>query len=174
VSSALAANLAGAPDSVLELVGQGMRDTVRIAGGDPGLWTEIVMANAGPLAEQLSELAARLTGLSDALCRGTPEPLQVLLDEGQRGQRRIPGKHGGAARSFHAVSVLIRDARGELARLFADAAAAGLNIEDLQLDHAPGLPYGVIDLFVTPAVAPQLVAALTDRDWRVLQVRATR
>ena len=35
---------------VLSLAGQGLRDTVRIAGSDPRLWTDIVTANAASLA----------------------------------------------------------------------------------------------------------------------------
>jgi prephenate dehydrogenase len=62
---------------------------------------------------------------------------------------------------FDVVSVVVPDAPGELARLLADAAAAGVNVEDLRVEHAPGQPKGVVELLVQPAVAARLVAALT-------------
>jgi prephenate dehydrogenase len=80
---------------------------------------------------------------------------------------RIPGKHGGPARSFTAVQVVISDRPGELARLFAAAAAAGVNIEDVGIEHSPGAPVGVAELSVRPAAAGPLITALADAGWPV-------
>jgi len=56
---------------------------------------------------------------------------------------RIPGKHGGPARAFTGVQVVLSDRPGELARLFSAAAAVGINIEDVGIEHSPGAPLGV-------------------------------
>jgi len=53
VASAMAARLEGAPAEALGLAGQGLRDVTRIAAGDTGLWTQILAANAEPVAEVL-------------------------------------------------------------------------------------------------------------------------
>jgi prephenate dehydrogenase len=52
VSVAMAARLAEPATSAgaLRLAGQGLRDVTRIAAGDPSLWTQILAANAGPVA----------------------------------------------------------------------------------------------------------------------------
>ncbi len=91
----------------------------------------------------------------------------ALLERGQAGVDRIPGKHGGAPREFAAVGVVIRDQPGELARLFHAAGAAGVNIEDVRIEHSPGLPVGVAELSVRPGDAAALLDALQAGGWPV-------
>ena len=61
---------------------------------------------------------------------------------------RIPGKHGGKPPELTVVQVVIADKPGELARLFTAAGAASVNIEDIRIEHSPGLPVGVAELSV--------------------------
>jgi prephenate dehydrogenase len=91
----------------------------------------------------------------------------ALLDRGQAGVARIPGKHGGAPREFAVVQVVIPDQPGELARLFDATGAAGVNIEDVRIEHSPGLPVGVAELSVRPAEAGVLLDALEAGGWPV-------
>jgi prephenate dehydrogenase len=169
VAAAMAARLEEAPADALELAGQGLRDVTRIAAGDTALWTQILTANAAPVAEVLAEVAADLAEAARALTHG-PEgskSVTVLLDRGQAGVTRIPGKHGGQAPEFTALQVVIRDQPGELARLFDAAGAAGVNIEDVRIEHSPGLPVGVAELSVRPAQAGPLLNALEAEGWPV-------
>ena len=46
--------------------------------------------------------------------------------------------------------MVIPDRPGELARLFEAAGEAGINIEDVGIEHSPGLPAGVAELSVAP------------------------
>ena len=68
-ASAVAGQLsATAPEAIaLTLAGQGLRDTVRIAGSDPLLWADILTANAAALAPIVRSLAAELGEVADAL-----------------------------------------------------------------------------------------------------------
>ncbi|GAA3167564.1 prephenate dehydrogenase [Planomonospora alba] len=90
-----------------------------------------------------------------------------LLRRGVAGTGRIPGKHGGPARDYATVQVIIGDRPGELARLFQVAQAAGVNIEDVRLEHAPGLPLGAADLSVQPEAVDALVRALRAHGWHL-------
>ncbi len=167
VAAAMAARLEGAPAEALDLAGQGLRDVTRIAAGDTGLWTQILAANAEPVAEVLAAVAADLDDAARMLTEGDPKSVATLLDHGQAGVARIPGKHGGEPREFTAVQVVIRDQPGELARLFAAAGAADVNIEDVRIEHSPGLPVGVAELSVRPAEAGTLLDALEAGGWPV-------
>jgi prephenate dehydrogenase len=169
VAAAMAARLDEAPGEALDLAGQGLRDMTRIAAGDPALWTQILSANAAPVAEVLAVVAADLAEAARILADGDdPEKaVAALLDRGQAGVARIPGKHGGAAREFAVVQVVIPDQPGALARLFHATGAAGVNIEDVRIEHSPGLPVGVAELYVRPASAGLLVEALEAGDWPV-------
>jgi prephenate dehydrogenase len=63
--------------------------------------------------------------------------------------------------------VVIPDRPGELARLFQATGEAGVNIEDVRIEHSPGLPVGVAELSVRPAEAAQLLDALDRGGWPV-------
>jgi prephenate dehydrogenase len=167
VAAAMAARLEAAPQEALDLAGQGLRDVTRIAAGDTGLWMQILSANAAPVAEVLTAVAADLAEAARMLSQDDPKPVEKLLEVGQAGVARIPGKHGGAPREFTVVQVVIPDQPGELARLFEATGAAGINIEDVRIEHSPGLPVGVAELSVRPAEAAALLTALEAGGWRV-------
>jgi prephenate dehydrogenase len=65
------------------------------------------------------------------------------------------------------VQVVIPDVPGELARLFAAAGDAGVNIEDVGIEHSPGLPVGVAELVVRPEAVARLTEALAASGWPV-------
>ena len=169
VAAAMAARLEEAPGEALDLAGQGLRDVTRIAAGDTALWTQILSGNAAPVAEVLAAVAADLAEAARVLAEDddSDKAVAALLDRGQAGVARIPGKHGGAPREFAVVQVVIPDQPGELARLFEAAGAAGVNIEDVRIEHSPGLPVGVAELSVRPAEAGVLLDALEAGGWPV-------
>jgi prephenate dehydrogenase len=173
VAAAVAASCADASESTLALAGPGLRDVTRIAAGDAMLWTEILTANARPVRQTLlaiaDQLAAAAQTLADILAgQGeSAKHLTALLETGRDGAAKIPGKQGGPAPDYALLQVVIGDKPGELARLFAAADAAGINIEDLRIEHSPGLPVGVAELSVRPEAAEQLSAALADGGWPV-------
>jgi len=177
VSAVMAARLEYASEDATRIAGPGLRDVTRIAAGDPALWEEILTANATAVADILDEYAADLAAVVGALRalnaadpdkRGVGrEELVELLRRGNAGQARIPGKHGSPRVPYAAVSVVISDAPGELARLFAAAGAAGVNIEDLTIEHSPGQAVGLVTLQVAPGAADELGSRLIERGWTV-------
>ena len=77
----------------------------------------------------------------------------------------IPGKHGGPSQPMVSVFVSVPDHPGELARLFADAGASEVNIEDVHIDHDPGRETGLVELVVAEGRSEQLLALLESRGW---------
>lgn len=183
VASAAAARLRDADAGSLDLAGQGLRDTTRVADGDPDLWTDILVANAEPVAAVLDALIADLRELTAALRPAADEPgttgpkdaaaeqdrdvVADLLRRGAAGRMRVPGKRGGATSVYTVVPVVIRDRPGELGRLFETAGTAGVNVEDVALEHSPGLPVGVAELSVRPEQASVLTERLLELGWSV-------
>jgi prephenate dehydrogenase len=166
-AAAVAARLEAAPEVALGLAGQGVRDVTRIAAGDPALWIGILSSNAAPVADVIEAVAADLTATAAALREGGETAVTALLRRGGAGRRRLPGKHGDRAGTYAVVSVLIPDRPGELALLFQAAGVAGVNIEDVTIEHSPGRPVGVVELSVTPAAAQRLADELRARGWSV-------
>lgn len=179
VSSMVAARLAGADETAVRLCGGGIRDVTRIAASQPAMWLDILSANPGPVADVLSGIAEDLETTVKALRElqaeaddGRKEGLAVLEDllrRGNTGRARVPGKHGSAPAAYEVVSVLVSDRPGELARIFADAGRAGVNVEDVRIEHATGQQAGLAELMVDPAAATVLSAALRERGWSIRQ-----
>jgi len=168
MSSLAAGTLVDAPSAHLELSGQGVRDVTRIAASDPGLWTQIVSANSPALSGLLEEIRDELDRLLVALSKEeAADEVTAVLHRGVSGAVRVPGKHGTPHMDLVTVLVTIPDRPGQLARLFADAAASGANVEDLRIDHSPGRPVGEVELAVKPGSEDQLVEVLTERGWSV-------
>lgn len=171
ISSLLAARLAAADDSDLALAGQGVRDTTRIAASDPKLWLQILSANAEELLPVLKDFETDLESVIHSLeqvdSTGSLAKLGKALEAGNQGIARLPGKHGSRNTSYAQVVVMIDDKPGELARLLTEVGVAGLNIEDLKLDHATGAQVGLVELAVLPAIEGKLVETLKSNGWRL-------
>jgi prephenate dehydrogenase len=173
-ASLVAARLRDASDPAVALAGQGLRDVTRIAASDPRLWTQILAGNASAvravlvaLRSDLDEVIGALEGLSDGDGRGALEVVHRTVGNGNVGYARIPGKHGAAPTAYATVVVVVPDTPGALGQLLTDMGSAGVNLEDLRLDHGLGQPFGLAEVSVMPAAVEQLLAALDERGWRV-------
>lgn len=167
VASMVAAGLEALGDTEVRLSGQGLRDVTRLAASDPDLWTEILSSNAAPVAEALEGLIDRLERVREGLLEGESDQVRAALAAGVEGHRKVPGKHGSAPVAYAVVPVVVADRPGELGRLFADAGATGVNLEDVRIEHAAGRPTGLVELEVRPEVAPALAEGLRAAGWDV-------
>jgi prephenate dehydrogenase len=184
VSSALAGRLAeddDTPGLALELSGPGLADTTRLAASNAHLWTEILVANAALVAPHLRAVSRDLASLAEALdalsdvstdARSTDREsatgaVDAFLRRGNAGRARVPVKRGELAGAFSGVRVELDDEPGQLARLFVAAGEAGVNVEDVRVEHVPGRQRGVIELLVAPGAQGRLRAALGDAGWHV-------
>ena len=172
VSSLLAARLASADSADVSLAGQGLRDTTRIAASDPKLWMQILSANSTQVSSVLKsvrdDLDQILEALTDTSKPGALTSIGKLLESGNQGVAKIPGKHGSSATKYSKVTVMIDDKPGELARLLTEIGQIGINLEDLTLEHATGAQVGLPELYVLPSSEAELVSALTERGWKIV------
>lgn len=160
VASVLAGELMDAEGSYIELAGQGIRDTIRIAGSDSNLWTEILSDNSQYISQQVTRVANHLLDFASALEEGNRESVTAKLVKGNKGRDRLPGKHGSSQQSTSVLVVRLDDKPGELARLFTVAAQANVNLEDVRIDHSLGQPTGLVELTLAPNSVSILKPAL--------------
>ena len=165
VASLLAAQLKGAKSEDLDLAGAGLRDTTRIAASDPELWQEIISSNAQEILPLLINLQNDLGSLIQSL----DDPVKVgsFIAAGNEGRSKIPGKHGGKAREYTQLPVVIEDKPGQLAALFDECAKASVNVEDLTIEHSPGQFTGLITLALSASDAAILQKHLEESGWNV-------
>ena len=176
-ASLVASRLRDLPAGAVALSGQGIRDVTRIAASDPSMWTQILSGNAPAIRAVLESLAEELDAVLVALRHLESEPndgavgaravLARAVADGNAGQARIPGKHGAAPTTYASVVVVVPDEPGALGRLLRDVGEAGVNMEDLHLEHGVGQPFGLADLSVLPAAVQPLMTALSSLGWRV-------
>jgi prephenate dehydrogenase len=164
-ASLLAAQLLNAESELLDLAGAGLRDTTRIAASSPALWDEILSSNSSELLPLLINLQSDLAAFIARL--GASASVSDLIERGNQGRSKIPGKHGGAAREYALLPVVIEDKPGQLAALFDECASAEVNVEDLTIEHSPGQFTGLITLALSAKDAQTLQAHLTNSGWSV-------
>ena len=165
VSSLLAGQLLSGERSALELSGAGLRDTTRIAASNATLWDEILSSNSTEIVPLLISLQNDLAALVEAL--NSNASVSSFIEKGNQGRALIPGKHGGAAREYTYLPVVIEDKPGQLAALVSECAKANVNIEDLTIEHSPGQFTGLITLALSKNDADVLSAHLIGSGWNV-------
>jgi prephenate dehydrogenase len=165
VASLLAGQLLSGDRAALELSGAGLRDTTRIAASDPALWDEIFASNSAEITPLLISLQSDLTALIEAL--QSSASVSSFIEKGNQGRSLIPGKHGGVAREYTYLPVVIEDKPGQLAALVSECAKVNVNIEDLTIEHSPGQFTGLITLALSKSDANVLSAHLIGSGWNV-------
>ena len=168
-ASLLAKQLTGTPLEWMELAGQGLRDTTRIAGSDEQLWKEIIYSNRSEISVLLTSLQNDLVQMIQSL--DDPAEIESLIAAGRAGKAMIPGKHGGIAREYAYLPIVIDDKPGQLGAIFNECAAMQVNVEDLNIEHSPGQLSALITLSLSSQDAEKLSAHLTSIGWNVHPVR---
>ena len=168
-ASLIAKQLDGTPAEWMELAGQGLRDTTRIAGSDESLWKEIIHSNRAELEQLLINLQNDVATMIDSL--DNPEAISKLIAQGRAGKALIPGKHGGKAREYWYLPIVIDDKPGQLSAIFNECSAMDVNVEDLTIEHSPGQLSALITLALSENDAVKLSSHLTSIGWNVHPIR---
>src|SRR5665811_1947441 len=176
-ASLVASRLRDLSSGAVALSGQGIRDVTRIAASDPGMWTQILAGNVPAIRGVLESLAEELDAVLVALRHLESDPdagsvgaravLARTVADGNAGQALIPGKHGAAPTAYATVIVVVPDEPGALGRLLRDVGEAGVNMEDLHMEHEIGQMFGLAELAVLPAAVQPLITALSSLGWPV-------
>jgi len=169
ISSLLATQLIGSTEAALDLAGQGLRDTSRIAGSDEKLWSEIIFSNREEISTLLINLQSDLENLIESL--DDPAEIEEFLKKGRQGKSLIPGKHGGKARAYSFLPIVIDDKPGQLAAIFNECAVMNVNVEDFGIEHSPGQLSALITLSLSDEDSIKLSEHLRSIGWNVHPIR---
>ena len=135
------------------------RQRSRAVGADLGANSAAVLAE---LRHVRDELAVLINALEAAPATADSRD---QLERGVAGTQKIPGKHGAAQSRYSQVVVEIPDAPGALGRLFAEVGAAGVNVEDISIEHDQVREVGYLAFSVAPDRAGGLTQLMTNRGW---------
>ncbi|MEU6352345.1 prephenate dehydrogenase [Streptomyces sp. NPDC047072] len=174
VATLMAARLGDASREALALAGQGVRDVIRVSGGDAALWTDIIRSNAPAVAEILGELMKdleALTGALNALEVSAPAPedalgaVRELLRRGRDGWEAV--YEPGGAPGQVTLTVPLADRPGEVDRLIDAAQGAGVCPDGIDLCWSQGSSELSARLAAPPLTAESVRRTLADGGWRV-------
>jgi prephenate dehydrogenase len=155
-----------APAALRSLVASGFKDTTRIAASDPDLWVDICTTNAPSIVSALDALGDRLAVLRKLVAGGDRDGLREVLSEAQSARLHIPTKPGSSPRGLRELVVHIADRPGSLAAVFRVLGAAGVNVEDLSIDHELQGGSGNMHVWVAGREALAVaVTALSSAGW---------
>jgi prephenate dehydrogenase len=163
-----------APAALRSLVASGFRDTTRIAASEPDLWVDICATNSPSIVAALDALSQRITLLRELVATGDREGLHQVLKEAQSARLHIPTKPGSSPRGQRKLVVHIADRPGSLAAIFRILGAAGVNVEDLAIDHELQGGSGNLQIWVAgrEALATAL-ASLSSAGWTAHEAEGT-
>jgi prephenate dehydrogenase len=116
----------------LPATGPGFRDATRIAGANPPLWADILLANRQATVVQLDEAIARLGEARQALAEGDRDALLRLQSEAARERQALLEAQLGEWEQSE-VRVMVPNRPGVIAKLALDLGRAGINISDMTL-----------------------------------------
>lgn len=121
---------------LLLLAAGGFRDATRVAASNPDLWSEICAENREAIVAVLDEYRDRVEALRTSLAKADDERLRGELAAARAARRDLPRKTVPEG-ALVELRLAVPDRPGVLAEVTTTVGRAGVNIEDLAIEHAP-------------------------------------
>ena len=143
----------------LPQVGPSFRDTTRVAGANPAIWTDIFTANGDAVAGEIDGVVDRLRAAADLLRSGDPEAVEAWQRDAAVAHARL-AEAGLAGGTLTELRVSVENRPGVVAEIALALGRAGVNIEDMALYPAADMRTGAISLWVAGAEDADRAAAV--------------
>ena len=140
-------------------VGPSFRDTTRVAGANPAIWTDIFASNREALAGEIDAVVERLRGAAELLRSGDDDALAEWHRGAQADRRRLHEAELVGGELFQ-LRVSVENRPGTVAEIALALGRAGVNIEDMALYPAADMRTGAVSLWITGAEEVARAAAV--------------
>ncbi len=149
VANALVAEAAGdlASGERVPEVGPSFRDATRVAGSNPGIWTDIFASNREAIADSVEAVARRLGEAAALIRSGDREAIAAWHGAAGEDRRRLLEAERPDG-PLHELRIVVANEPGTMARLALALGEAGVNIEDMALHPAADMTSGAVSLWV--------------------------
>jgi prephenate dehydrogenase len=134
-------------DERLPRVGPSFRDMTRVAGANPGIWTDIYLSNSQAIADEIDAAVHVLNQVSLWL-RGEAGEAIEAWSETARGDRRRLLEADLAGGVVCELTVTVPNRPGIVAQVALALGRAGVNITDMSLAPAPDMSSGAMSLWI--------------------------
>ena len=154
---AQAATALGEDAERLPEVGPSFRDTTRVAGANPAIWTDIFTANGDAVATEIDHVVERLGAAAALIREGNPASIAAWQRQAGESRRALVQSKLGAG-ALREVRLSVSNKPGTVAEIALALGRAGVNIEDMALYPAQDMRTGAISLWVAGDQAAQQAA----------------
>jgi prephenate dehydrogenase len=128
-------------------VGPSFRDTARVAGANPAIWSDIFATNRQAVAREIDAAAERLREAAEVIRSGDEDRVAAWHGAAREDRRRLLEADlvGG---ELYELRLSVENRPGTVAELALALGRAGVNIEDMALYPAPDMRTGAVSLWV--------------------------
>ncbi len=119
--------------AVSSMAAGGFRDATRVASGNPGLWRDILLSNAGNIAEVIDQFVKELHEIGELIRSGAGKPLTESLERAATIKNSLPKNLKGLTTQLFELVVAINDEPGKISTVTSIIAAEGVNIKDIEI-----------------------------------------
>jgi len=157
----------------LRSAGPSFGDLTRVAGANPPLWADILLANRDAVLEELRAYAARLHDAERALREADRDWLLGFVAEAALGRERLRAADLAATERPWRLTVAVPNRPGAISEIATALGHAHINIEDLELRPGPSGGAGELGLLVAgEEAAREAVRLVSARGYRAAAVPA--
>lgn len=129
--------------------GPSFRDLTRVAGSNPGVWTDIFMDNSSWLTVALKEHRDSIDRVITAIEAGDEAALTEIIETAAANRNRMLEAEHLAPSELYVVKVPVPDRPGVLSTVTVALGNAGINIDDLAFHRISVEQGGVLSLAVS-------------------------
>lgn len=161
-----AADTAPEGREALRSAGPSFTDLTRVAGSNPPLWADILLANSEAVLDALGDFASRLEEVARALRRADRDWLLGFVGDAADARERLRRADDVGPAEPTRVLVAVPDRPGAISEIATALGHAHINIEDLSL--RPGPPGGEGELMLIvggPEAAREAVRLVGERGY---------
>jgi prephenate dehydrogenase len=146
----------------LAAAGGSLRDMTRVAGANPRIWVDIMLANSAPLLDAVADHRRRLDQLERALADGDAGFLARWIGEAAGNRRRMLAMAHADVGALQQLRVHVPDRPGVLAGITQALGAERINIEEFALEHVSPERGGTLRLLVAGSDRAARAAAVLE------------
>lgn len=158
---AQAAGLLSDEGEALPRVGPSFRDATRVAGASSRIWTDIYVANAEAIAQQVEETARRLHEAAALLRSRDRAAIEAWNEQAREHRRRLLESDLAGGEAIE-LRVSVPNRPGIVAQVALALGKAGVNIVDMALSPAPDMRSGAVTLWIAGTEAAERAEAVIE------------
>jgi len=173
--SAVLVNLAGERvrerENILRLAAGSFKDMTRIAASNPEIWLDIAIENREAILRVIAEFAQELDQVRNMIEKQDKQGLVSKLTLAREIRQSLPAIFPKDLSELRELSIPVVDRKGVISDITLTMGELGINIEDIELVHAPDHRSAVLGLVIIGSEAAEKAREALARKGYAVEVK---